>query len=101
MYLTSTEYNEFTNIFNIPAIHYPYYYNTHKDQDSIISNPYAQSNIYGSPSNFYSSPSNIHSYSLLSHNEYESIPRLGRRRSSALLIQYPSVLETIKEVEES
>jgi hypothetical protein len=104
MYLTSTEYNEFTNIYNIPSIHSSYFYNTHnKSHDSIISNSsYDQSNICGSPSNtnMCSSPPSVHSYSFLNYNDYESFPRLGRRRSSALLIPYPSVLETIKEVDE-
>lgn len=38
--------------------------------------------------------------SLLQPLDYEGLPRLGRRRSSALLIPFPSVLETIKEDEE-
>lgn len=97
MYLTNTEYNEYTNIYNIPTVH-SYHYNTHKGHESIIS--YDQHNICSSPSSMCSSPPNIHAYSLINHNDYELLPRLGRRRSSALLIPCPSVLETIQEVDE-
>ncbi|OUM56693.1 hypothetical protein PIROE2DRAFT_21593 [Piromyces sp. E2] len=103
MYVTNSEFNEYTNIYNIPSVQNSYYYyNTHRGgHESLMStSPSDHNNLCHSPSSMCSSPPNIHTYSLMNHNEYESLPRLGRRRSSALLIPYPSVLETIKEVDE-
>ena len=101
MYVTNSSYSENTNIYNIPYVQSSCYYNTHRNYDSSLLSPYDQHNICVSPSNICSSPPNINTYSLTNHNEYDQIPRLGRRRSSALLIPCPSVLETIKEVDES
>ena len=98
---TNTEYSDYNNIYNIPSVQTSYYYNTHRGHESIMStSPSDHHTLCTSPYSMCSSPPNIQTYSLMNHNEYESLPRLGRRRSSALLIPYPSVLETIKEVDE-